>query len=61
MTEDNEFIACIIVALARTWDSKLPGFLKEFQTQIDVQYLQASVNKVELRADLDTLSLSLRE
>ena len=58
MTDDQALLCAIIVALARTWDAKLPGFLSEFQAQIDSIYVETPVS-TELRATLDQLSRSL--
>ena len=58
MTDDQALLCAIIVALARTWDAKLPGFLAEFQAQIGSIYVETPLSS-ELRTTLDQLSRSL--
>jgi hypothetical protein len=61
MTTDTSeaFLATIIVALARTWDAKLPGFQSEFKSQIDDLCLHTPLSEMGLRTALDKLSQSL--
>jgi hypothetical protein len=59
VTETEALLSAVIVALARTWDTKLPGFLSEFQSQLDHVYLQTQASEVGLRTAIEQLSRSL--
>jgi hypothetical protein len=54
-------IAAVVISLARTWDTKLPGFRDEFRTQMDAMYLLTPASQVALRVELEQISLALRE
>jgi hypothetical protein len=54
-----EFLAATIVALARTWDTKLPGFLAIFQAELDNIYVQTPSDHLALRNLIDKLSVDL--
>lgn len=51
----DDFISVIIVALAKTWDSKLPGFRDEFRTNVGILRMQTPVSELPLRDALDKL------
>jgi hypothetical protein len=59
MSELEGLMSAIIVAVAKTWDSKLPGFCAEFQSQIDAICLQTPLDNIELRNALEKLSQCL--
>jgi hypothetical protein len=51
-------LSAIIVALARTWEAKLPGFLAEFRTQLSVEIVNTPVND-PLRLTIEELASRL--
>jgi hypothetical protein len=52
-------VSAVIVALAHTWDHKLPGFRSEFVEQLGNVYMQTSPVDVALRNALDTIIRTL--
>lgn len=48
-------VSGIIIALAHTWESKLPGFRQEFRKQLSVVYVQTPPKELEARTALDTI------
>ena len=54
-----DFLAAIIVALTRTWDTKLPGFAAEFKSQVDALIVVTPVANLVLRDALGRLSDAL--
>jgi hypothetical protein len=60
MNIDDALLCAIIVALARTWNSKLPGFAAEFKDQIDgIKLTTPVLTESGLRQTLDQLSQML--
>jgi hypothetical protein len=47
-------LSAIIVALARTWEAKLPGFVAEFRMQLGVEVVNTPVGN-PLRQTLEEL------
>lgn len=52
----NEFLIAVLVAMAATWESRLPGFRAEFKRHIDELYFATPLSQLALRDALGALS-----
>jgi hypothetical protein len=51
----DDIVSAVVIALARTWDKKLPGFLSDFKREMGIVYVQIPSEKTTLRATIDLL------
>jgi hypothetical protein len=54
-----DLLAGVIIALAKTWDNKLPGYRAEFSKQLGHVYMQTPPADIALRNALDAIIQAL--
>lgn len=52
-------LSAVIVALAHTWDSRLPGYRQQFSEDLGNIYMQTPVSDLEVRNALETIIQAL--
>jgi hypothetical protein len=60
MANVEDLITAVIVALAKTWDSKLPGFAEEFCTHMDHIRLMTPMKDFDQKDAIEKLTNGIR-